>query len=129
MVSPQDFSHTVRAGRHGGSRHLVVHYVADQSGSTQPLVGFVVPKRELALAVDRNRVERRLRHLMREIIGQLASNSLTVIRVKHAAKYATYDQLRHSLHTALTRVGALSMSDSMREHKGTDTASSVRMSS
>jgi ribonuclease P protein component len=54
--------------------------------------------------VDRNRVKRRLRHLSRDLIPELPSGSLLVVRALPPAATASYDQLRSDLERALRRV-------------------------
>ncbi len=107
MVAAADFSTALRRGRHGGTSHLVVHYATGQSEHEAPLVGFAVPKRQLPRAVDRKRVSRRLRHLMRDYVGDLPAGSLMVISVKAPAKDASSAALRESLEKGLRKVGAL----------------------
>lgn len=107
MVDAADFTFALRKGRHGGTRHLVVHYATGQSEHVAPLVGFAVPKRHIPLAVHRKRVARQLRHLMRDYLGELEDGSRLVISVKAAAQGASSAQLRTSLVAGLRKVGAL----------------------
>jgi ribonuclease P protein component len=62
--------------------------------------GFVVG-RLVGPAVTRNRVKRRLRHLMRERIGALPPGSRVVIRALPAAARADFAELARDLDTAL----------------------------
>src|SRR5690606_6761123 len=69
MRRSEDFAAAIRRGRRAGRPSLVVHLNirtnADGDGQAPPLVGFVVSK-AVGSAVTRNRVKRRLRHLMRD---------------------------------------------------------------
>jgi len=65
-------------------------------------VGFVVAK-SVGSAVIRNRVKRRLRHLMRERINTLPSGSMLVIRALPAAGSATSRDLAGELDRCLVR--------------------------
>ena len=47
-------------------------------------VGFIVAKRQLKRAVDRNRVQRQLRHLMAERLERLPAGALVVVRASAA---------------------------------------------
>nr|WP_223875311.1 ribonuclease P protein component [Nanchangia anserum] len=105
MVRGADFTFALRKGRHGGTRHFVVHYATGQSEHRAPLVGFAVPKRQIPLAVDRKRVARRLRHLMREHLGDLEDYSRLVITVKAPAAQASSAELRACLDKGLSKVG------------------------
>jgi ribonuclease P protein component len=63
-------------------------------------VGFVVG-RTVGAAVTRNRVKRRLRHLMRSRVDRLARGSLCVIRALPPAAGADYRHLERDLDAAL----------------------------
>ena len=66
-------------------------------------VGFVV-SRAVGPAVTRNRVKRRLRHLMRERVAALPEGSLLVVRAMPAAAGATFGDLGGELDRCLGRV-------------------------
>lgn len=68
-------------------------------------MGFVVAK-SVGPAVTRNRVRRRLRHLMRERVGGLAPDSLVVVRAQPEAARATYTDLGTELDRCLGRVAS-----------------------
>lgn len=70
------------------------------------LVGFVVPK-TVGNAVVRNRVQRRLRHLMRDRIGSLRDGERCVIRVFPPAKGASGEELARDLDRAFTKARAV----------------------
>ena len=55
-------------------------------------------------AVVRNRVKRRLRHLVRERLSSLPVAAVLVVRALPTASQATYDALRRDLDTALRRL-------------------------
>ena len=69
-----------------------------------PQVGFVV-SRAVGDAVTRNRVKRRLRHLVRERLGSLPPAGLLVVRALPASAAASYPRLGRDLDTALGRLG------------------------
>lgn len=73
------------------------------SGPTPPQVGFVV-SRGVGNAVVRNRVRRRLRHLVRDRLGDVPGGAVLVVRALPAAAGATYDELRGDLARCLERV-------------------------
>jgi ribonuclease P protein component len=89
MRSGGEFATTVRRGRRAGRRTLVVHLKTDATAEEAPArVGFVVSK-VVGPAVVRNRVKRRLRHLVRGRLDQLPAGSLVVVRATPAAAGAT----------------------------------------
>jgi ribonuclease P protein component len=72
-------------------------------GDEPARVGFVVSK-AVGSAVTRNRVKRRLRHLMRERVAGLDEGSLVVVRALPAAADAPYADLGAELDRCLARV-------------------------
>ncbi|MEU9033668.1 ribonuclease P protein component [Streptomyces sp. NPDC048352] len=118
MLSPEnrlrrreDFASAVRRGRRAGRPLLVVHLRT--SGATDPhapgdmdpppRAGFVVSK-AVGIAVVRNRVKRRLRHLVRDRLAQLPPGSLVVVRALPGAADAGVDELARDLDAALARL-------------------------
>ncbi len=123
----QDFTLAVRRGRRAGRPLLVVYLhpgpAAEPSASGHaarcdrsdsyphavenrelpPRAGFVVSK-AIGGAVVRNRVKRRLRHLVRERLDQLPRGSLLVVRALPAAANASYQELAADLDAALRRL-------------------------
>ncbi|ARQ69757.1 ribonuclease P protein component [Streptomyces marincola] len=105
----EDFATAMRRGRRAGRPHLVVHL----SGGTDPhsvgepasppRAGFVVSK-AVGNAVVRNRVLRRLRHLIRDRVAGLPAGSLVVVRALPGAGDAAFDQLARDLDAALERL-------------------------
>ena len=77
------------------------------AGASAPAtrVGFVV-SRAVGGAVVRNRVRRRLRHLVRDRLGYLPQHSLVVVRALPAAAEASFTTLGADLDVALDRVAA-----------------------
>lgn len=67
-----------------------------------PRVGFVV-SRAVGAAVVRNRVRRRLRHLVAEQLDRIPPGSRVVVRALPGSAVATYDQLGAALGSALDR--------------------------
>ncbi|MEV0526877.1 MULTISPECIES: ribonuclease P protein component [unclassified Streptomyces] len=106
----EDFATAVRRGRRAGRPLLVVHL---RSGATDPhapgesvpptRAGFVVSK-AVGGAVVRNTVKRRLRHLMRDRVGQLPPGSLVVVRALPGSGDAAHAQLAQDLDAALQRL-------------------------
>ncbi|WP_437083412.1 ribonuclease P protein component [Streptomyces sp. enrichment culture] len=118
MLSPdnrlrrrEDFASAVRRGRRAGRSLLVVHLRT--SGATDPhepgetvpptRAGFVVSK-AVGGAVVRNRVKRRLRHLVRERLTRLPAGSLVVVRALPGSGDAGPEDLARDLDAALLRL-------------------------
>ncbi|MFE2561748.1 ribonuclease P protein component [Streptomyces sp. NBC_00090] len=106
----EDFATAVRRGRRAGRPLLVVHL---RSGATDPhapgesapptRAGFVVSK-AVGVAVVRNQVKRRLRHLLRDRLTELPPGSLVVVRALPGAGDADHAQLARDLDAAFQRL-------------------------
>jgi ribonuclease P protein component len=118
LTEPELFRSASRQGRRAGSRTLVVHLllpdeqqVVGMSGGGRDQherparVGFVVSK-AVGGAVVRNRVKRRLRHLMRERMLAFPPEAVLVVRAQPAAAQASYPTLARELDRCLERVRA-----------------------
>jgi len=106
MRSGEDFRATVRRGAKAVRPTLVTHVVlpaGSEAGVT--FVGFVV-SRSIGSSVERNRVKRRLRHLMRARMSDVPDGSRIVIRALPTAKGASSTSLADDLDQALRRAGA-----------------------
>lgn len=108
MRSGDDFRLAIRRGSRGSQPTVVTHVllkpVTSRTGG-HTSVGFVVSK-AVGSAVERNRVKRRLRHLMRERIDRLPAGSHVVVRALPPSGAAGSVELGHHLDVALTRAGA-----------------------
>lgn len=107
MRDGQEFRHTIRRGAKAATPTLVVHVVPGAGSGQGTSAGFVVSK-AVGGAVVRNRVKRRLRHLVRDRLGAVPDGSRIVVRALPPA--ASADDLAHDLESALerafTRAGA-----------------------
>lgn len=98
----KEFSDVVRTGRRAGRATLVVH-LHRSGGPAPPRAGFVV-SRAVGGAVVRNRVRRRLRHLVRDQLCQLPPGTMLVVRALPAAAGARPARLGTDLTGALRAV-------------------------
>ena len=108
-----DFAAAVRGGRRAGRGGVVVHLSLPTRSPHDPAepasagsndlparAGFVV-SRAVGNAVVRNRVRRRLRHLIRERLATLPPGSALVVRALPAAAGLAYADLGADLDAAL----------------------------
>jgi len=111
LSTAAEFQQAVRRGRRAAGSLVVVHLMTPNvdkatSGpddSHGRRVGFVV-SRAVGGAVIRNRVRRRLRHLVRDRLDALPSGSLLVVRAQPAAAGADSRDLGDDLDRCLQRV-------------------------
>ena len=104
MLRSEDFFTAVRFGVRTGSRRLVIHYSAGETGETAPaLVGVVVPKKQISRATHRNRIKRRVRALMAQRVTGLEPGARLVVRGLAGADGATSRQLGADIDRLLAR--------------------------
>ena len=98
-----DFAAAIRGGRRAGRGTVVVHLLLDEPAQASTArAGFVVSK-AVGNAVVRNKVRRRLRHLVRPHLTELPAGSLLVVRALPASATASFATLGADLDAALTR--------------------------
>jgi ribonuclease P protein component len=96
-----DFAAAIRGGRRAGRGTVVVHLLIDEPvHASMARAGFVVSK-AVGNAVVRNKVRRRLRHLVRERLADLPGGTTLVVRALPPSAAATYETLGTDLDSAL----------------------------
>jgi ribonuclease P protein component len=96
-----DFAAAIRGGRRAGRGTIVVHLLLEEPvQASVARAGFVVSK-AVGNAVVRNKVRRRLRHLVRPMLAELPAGSLLVVRALPAAAEASFATLGSDLEAAL----------------------------
>ena len=87
MLRSEDFFTAVRFGVRTGSRRLVIHYSAGESGETAPaLVGVVVPKKQISRATHRNRIKISLQRLFQLRLTSININIIFVFNSPYRSK-------------------------------------------
>jgi ribonuclease P protein component len=111
----EEFTATVRRGRRAGRGSMVAYVLvppapvdnsrpdAGRPTGAEARAGFIVA-RAVGKAVVRNRVRRRLRHLMRERIGVLPEGAQVVIRILPSAAACSYRELATDLDAAIAGI-------------------------
>jgi ribonuclease P protein component len=96
-----DFAAAIRGGRRVGRGTVVVHLLLEEPAqATTARAGFVVSK-AVGNAVVRNKVRRRLRHLVRPLLDDLPAGSTLVVRALPKAADAGFPVLSSDLEAAL----------------------------
>lgn len=109
LTTAEQFRRVVRRGRRGGATHVVLHLLladgpdAAVERDAPVRAGFVVSK-AVGGSVVRNRVKRRLRHLVRERLTLLPPGAMLVVRALPPASEAGSAQLAGDLDRVLTKV-------------------------
>ena len=97
-----DLQKVLREGKRARTEHLEVRFLA--SLLRHPRVGIIVPKHRHSI-VERNRLKRRLREIIRrEILPMVSMPADIVIRAGSSAYGASFDTLRLELTSSLQRV-------------------------
>jgi ribonuclease P protein component len=102
MRRRDEFTSAVRRGDRAGRPRLVVH-LQYREAAEPARVGFTVG-RPVGDAVTRNKVRRRLRHIVRERLYRLPAGSLLVVRANPKAANAPNDELAADFDAALDRL-------------------------
>lgn len=101
-----EFAATTRGGRCAGRGALVVHLATPATaGQKSTRAGFTVSK-AVGSAVVRNRVRRRLRHLVAARLATLPAGADLVVRALPAAAGRDYHELGRDLDQALAAATA-----------------------
>lgn len=98
MKDAADFTSAMRLGSRSG-RATVVVYV-EQTGDAESMAGFAVSK-AVGGAVIRNRVKRRLRAVMAELLPTLPAGTSVVIRALPRSAEVDFARLRADVADAL----------------------------
>jgi len=131
-----EYTAAIRRGRRAfGTGAIVIHLLTpaaegsalSSTSQTPPpsQVGFIV-SRAVGSAVVRNRVRRRLRHLMRERLALLPPGSLLVVRALPDAAKRSYAELGAELDTALERARRPRRSQERARHATSGEASGTQ---
>jgi ribonuclease P protein component len=102
--SSRDFQRVRRRGRHASATYLAIGCARRDDHGAPTRAGFSVSKR-VGGAVQRNRVKRRLRSLIRLQLAALPRGYDVIITARSGAAEAAYDDLAADLRSLLTRVG------------------------
>ncbi|HEU4360019.1 MAG TPA: ribonuclease P protein component [Mycobacterium sp.] len=103
MRRPADFGATVRYGRRAVQPDIVIHARRVDGAAAGPQVGLIIAK-SVGTAVQRHRVARRLRHIVRDVLGELDPSDQMVIRALPGSSDAESARLREQLHAGLRRI-------------------------
>ncbi|MGA7050441.1 MAG: ribonuclease P protein component [Mycobacterium sp.] len=109
MRRSTEFDETVKYGLRTVQPDIVVHFRRGEDSETRsgPRVGLIIAK-PVGTAVERHRVARRLRHVARTMLGDLAASDQVVIRALPSSRHVSSAWLEQQLRTGLRRAFKLS---------------------
>ena len=111
LKTNRDFEMVFRKGRSASHRDLVV--LGRKRRPSAPRVGFCI-SRKTGKAVQRNRLRRRLKEIVREVEGRLDPKWDLVIVSKQGSTLLTYPHLKARLTGLLEKLGVLETTGSTR---------------
>jgi ribonuclease P protein component len=108
MRRSADFGATVKYGRRAAQPDIVMHArrVNESANGTAPgpRIGLIIAK-SVGTSVQRHRVARRLRHIVRGLLGELGPGQQLVIRALPGSSHAESARLERQLRAGLQRIG------------------------
>ncbi len=102
MTRSAEFGTTVKRGVRAVQPDIVVHLGRDDADAAGPRVGLVV-SRSVGSAVQRHRVARRLRHVVKTVLDDLDPHERLVIRALPGSRHAISARLEQQLRNGLRR--------------------------
>jgi ribonuclease P protein component len=109
LLSDRDFAKLFAKGKSYGGRGLGLKLAVNREGHVR--IGFVVSTKVSKNAVDRNRIKRRLREIVRAEMPRLTGSGQDLaFMARSEALKMSFDELRGSVRYLLEKAGLLSKS-------------------
>lgn len=106
LTKKTDFTQVSKRGEVIQSKNFGLAYFRANNNKA-PKFGFIVSNKISKKAVDRNKVKRVLRQVVRELVGDVKNGLLFVLLVKKSILGASQDELKRELEGKLRQIGAL----------------------
>jgi ribonuclease P protein component len=103
LKNRSDFREVLSEGQYLKGRLLNIKFVLGSDKNLPALVGFAVSKKFSKRATDRNLIKRRLRHIVREFLGQILAGSKIIILVSRPQTDVSFRDLRDDLKDLLIK--------------------------
>ncbi|MHB1171267.1 MAG: ribonuclease P protein component [Lacisediminihabitans sp.] len=104
LVRAEDYRRVVRRGRRSTAQYMVV-YFTERDGRDPARFGFIVAK-SVGVAVVRNRVRRRLKALVYEMLDSIPTGTDMVIRALPGSGEVSWATLQREIFGIVTRAEA-----------------------
>jgi ribonuclease P protein component len=102
LAKMRDFLDMSRKGRSVFGPFMTMR--VRQIREDEPKIGFVTPVKAFKKAVDRNRVKRRMRHLVRELYSEVPRKIHLVILLKPPVKEVGHEELERETRRMLKKI-------------------------
>jgi ribonuclease P protein component len=104
MRRSSEFDATVKYGIRSAQPDVVLHVRlgSRREATSGPRIGLIIGKR-VGSAVERHQVARRLRHVVRTVLGDLHQSDQVVIRALPSSRHVSSARLEQQLRTGLRR--------------------------
>ena len=102
----RDFRRVFKYGKSAANRHFVLYAMVKREGGP-PRVGVSISKKVSKHAVDRNRVKRLVKEVVRPLIGHIPDGRDLVIIAREPADDLDYRQVEDSLRHLFKKTGLL----------------------
>jgi len=103
LKKKKDCDSVIKQGRHNADRFLVLKFKSNSL--EQSRIGFVVSKKISKKAVERNRIKRRLREIVKKEISELKNGIDLVFLVKKNIITAEFSEIEYSVKSLLKKSG------------------------
>jgi len=105
LKSKHDFKKVYKYGRSYANIYLVI-YVYKKKDNQKPRVGFSVSKK-IGSAVVRNKIKRRMREVLRPLMGLLIKNVDIIFIARKKINGATYQDIKCSINKLLKKMSLI----------------------
>jgi ribonuclease P protein component len=102
MRRSTEFDATVKYGMRSAQPDVIVHVRQDSEDGAGPRIGLIIAK-SVGSAVERHRVARRLRHVVRSVLRDLHQSDRVVIRALPGSRQVSSARLEQQLRRGLRR--------------------------
>ncbi len=103
LKKKKDFENIAKKGRVVNAGFLVLKFVNNNIDKTR--VGFVISKKVLNRAVDRNKIKRRLRQAVRSVLLDIKAGYDIAFFARHGIEKQEKERLEGNVKGLLTRAG------------------------
>lgn len=105
LIKKKDFENILKNGRFVNGDYFVLRFAENNLDNSR--FGFVVSSKVSKKAVDRNKIKRRLREIVKSLVIEVKSGFDVLIAAKTSIKKATFGEMHQSVKKYLERTKLL----------------------